>query len=200
MRIGPRGRFHQALSLAIELHAGQTRKGKNTPYIAHLLSTASLVLSFGGNEDQAIAALLHDGPEDQGGEATLREIERQFGTDVAGMVEACTDTLEESKPDWRPRKQRYIDSIATRRADALLVTACDKLDNARAIATDLRTDGPNTLDRFTGGLESLWYYREVTDALLQAGQGTAAAIVARELDLVVQDMERLARFVGQRGS
>jgi (p)ppGpp synthase/HD superfamily hydrolase len=192
MQIPPGSRFHQALDYAVELHQDQTRKGSSTPYVAHLMSTAALVLQFGGSEDQAIAALLHDAAEDQGGEATLAAIEQRFGGAVASIVGACSDTFERPKPPWRERKERYIKTIPVKDPAALLVSACDKLDNARAIAIDLRTDGVETLARFKGRMETVWYYRAVTDALTARRDVGGLSVALRELELVVRELEALA--------
>lgn len=167
------GRFTQAVDYAREAHASQTRKGTTIPYIAHLLGVASLVLDYGGDEDQAIAALLHDTLEDQGEhhEALIRH---QFGDRVASIVVTCTDGTQEGKAeattpeakraDWKQRKQRYLAHLAEASGDALLVSGCDKLHNARAIVTDLRNPavGAAVFDRFTGKRDgTLWYYREI---------------------------------------
>jgi (p)ppGpp synthase/HD superfamily hydrolase len=166
-------RFMQAVDYAREAHASQTRKDTAIPYLAHLLGVASLVLDYGGDEDQAIAALLHDTIEDQGAhhQALIRH---QFGDRVAGIVLACTDGTQETKAeaatpeakraDWEKRKQRYIAHLAQASGDALLVSGCDKLHNARAIVTDLRNPaiGAAVFDRFTGKRDgTLWYYREI---------------------------------------
>ena len=103
------GRFAEAFEYAAELHREQTRKGSEIPYLSHLMAVASLVMENGGDEDQAVAALLHDGPEDQGGRATLKEIRRRFGERVASIVEGCTDTFESPKPRWKPRKLGYLE-------------------------------------------------------------------------------------------
>ena len=184
-------RFDAALALARELHRTQTRKGTEVPYLGHLLATCGLVMHFGGSETQAIAALLHDAAEDAGGRPTLERIRRRFGKAVATIVRDCTDTFERPKPPWRPRKEQYIDAIAKKPTASLLVAACDKLDNARAIVADLRRFGPRTLERFSG--DPLWYYRGVTDALAIAGSGTPVADVAGELEMAVREMEQLAR-------
>jgi (p)ppGpp synthase/HD superfamily hydrolase len=184
-------RFRQALDDALLLHAHQKRKGTDVPYASHLLSTAALVMQFGGDEDQAIAALLHDAAEDAGGRETLDRLRDAFGVVVADIVEGCTDTFERPKPAWRPRKEDYIQGIASKPPRTLLVSACDKLDNARAILVDLRRESVSTLDRFAGGRDTLWYYRAITDALRAAGKGTRVEDVVRELDLVVRDMESL---------
>lgn len=172
-------RFTQAVDYAREAHASQTRKGTSIPYIAHLLGVASLVLDYGGDEDQAIAALLHDSIEDQGEhhEALIR---RQFGQRVTDIVLACTDGTQEGKSaaqtpeakrtDWEQRKRRYLAHLADEPGDALLVSGCDKLHNARAIVADLRAIGPAVFERFTGKRDgTLWYYREIADVFSARG-------------------------------
>ena len=149
--LGPR--FDEALAYASKLHRAQWRKGSATPYVGHLLAVAGLVLGrLAGSEDEAIAALLHDAPEDQGGAPVLAEIRRRFGDTVADAVEGCTDTMDEPKPAWRPRKEAYIDHLGGPRAtpSARLVSLADKVDNARAIAMDLEQLGPVVWDRFRG--------------------------------------------------
>jgi hypothetical protein len=181
-------RFDEALVFAVDLHREQARKATRIPYVAHLLGTAALVLIFGGDEDQAIAGLLHDAAEDQGGKATLERIRRHFGDRVAEIVDACTDTYADPKPEWLQRKKDYIARIPAKAADARLVSAADKLDNARAILMDLRREGARVWDRFNGGIQSVWYYRELVRAFREAGGGP----IIDELDVVVTDMECLA--------
>jgi (p)ppGpp synthase/HD superfamily hydrolase len=181
-------RFDDALLHALRLHRKQQRKGRNVPYAAHLLGTAGLVLDFGGDEAQAMAALLHDAAEDHGGRSRLARIRKRFGADVAGMVEDCTDTFEEEKPEWRPRKEAYIESLPGKRARSLLVSAADKLDNARAIVADLRAHGVGTLDRFSGKRETVWYFQELVRVFGELGVGP----VASELAVAVKEMATLA--------
>jgi (p)ppGpp synthase/HD superfamily hydrolase len=181
-------RFDDALLHALRLHRKQQRKGRNVPYAAHLLGTAGLVLDFGGDEAQAMAALLHDAAEDHGGRSRLARIRKRFGADVAGMVEDCTDTFEEEKPEWRPRKEAYIESLPGKRSRSLLVSAADKLDNARAIVADLRAHGVGTLDRFSGKRDTVWYFQELVRAFGELGVGP----VASELAVAVKEMATLA--------
>ena len=124
-------KFVEALGYAAEKHATQTRKAGEVPYLGHLLSVAGLVIEADGTETQAIAALLHDAAEDQGGERTLAEIGQKFGADVASIVAECSDTFEAPKPPWRGRKERYIQHLREASDDAVLVSLADKLDNAR---------------------------------------------------------------------
>ena len=134
------GQFSKALVYAEVKHHNQVRKGGDIPYVGHLLSVASLVINDGGSEEQAIAALLHDTVEDQGGPATLQEIRANFGEDVARIVDECSDTDVVPKPPWLERKQRYIDHLDDVGRDTLLVSVADKLDNARSmLATTTRT-------------------------------------------------------------
>ena len=140
-------------------------------------------------EDQAIAALLHDGPEDQGGHETLAEIERRFGPEVARIVLGCTDNLSTEKRDWRTRKEAYLTHLWMAPDDVRLVCASDKLHNARSILVDYRRDGDATWARFAGGKAgSLWYYRALTNIFLHLGPQR----IAGELNLVVSELERLA--------
>lgn len=155
-------RFQDALAYAAAAHAHQTRKGKDTPYIAHPLGVCALVMEAGGDEDQAIAALLHDTAEDQGGRDRLLDIERRFGGRVAGMVEAMSDTLEQPKPPWRERKEAHLAHLEGAPPDVLLVAVADKLYNVRSINEDLRTDGAAMWSRFNGGQDgTIWYFRKL---------------------------------------
>jgi len=158
-------RFNDAFRYASELHAQQTRKKTDRPYIGHLIGVASIVLQYGGGEDQAIAALLHDAAEDAGGRPVLAEIRRRFGDRVASIVEGCTDTFDEPKPPWRPRKEKYVEHVRTADADTRLVSAADKLHNVREIIMDLHQNGEAVWGRFSGKRDgSLWYYRALVDA------------------------------------
>ena len=137
--------------MATQLHASQKRKGTSIPYVPHLLAVSSLVLEHCGNENQAIATLLHDALEDQGGLSTLDKIRDDFGDVVADIIDHCTDAYEDPKPEWRIRKEEFVASIAEKPLDAALVSCADKLHNARAILNDLRSLGDELWGRFTGG-------------------------------------------------
>lgn len=159
--------------MAFDLHREQTRKGSGAPYVAHVLGVSSLVLEYGGDEDCAIAALLHDAVEDQGGAAALEQI-GVFGSRVTAIVVACSDSMGEPKPPWRDRKEAYIRHLPSASADAQLVSACDKLHNARAILSDYRVLGEALWSRFTGGREGvLWYYQAVASALTISNEAVA---------------------------
>lgn len=182
--------FEKALTLATRLHATQTRKSTDIPYIAHLLGVASIALDHGANEDEAIAALLHDAVEDQGGEKTLKRIRRHFGSTVADIVWGCSDTDEVPKPPWRKRKEAYIAHVACASPSIQLVSASDKLHNARAILSDYRYVGDQLWARFTGGKDdTLWYYRALVEAFQRSGMNRQ---LVADLDLTVTDIERVA--------
>jgi (p)ppGpp synthase/HD superfamily hydrolase len=182
-------RFDTALAYASCIHRMQERKGSGIPYISHLLAVAAIALENGADEDQAIAALLHDAAEDQGGLERLADIRLRFGDAVAEIVDHCTDTHADPKPEWRPRKEAYIASLAAKPVRSLEVSLADKTHNASAINADLRAHGDAVWDRFTGGKAgSLWYYRALADAFAVLVPGIAAQRFARE----VAEMEELA--------
>jgi len=182
-------RFDRALVLAAELHRHQLRKGTAVTYVTHLLAVAAIVLEYGGDEDQAIAGLLHDAVEDQGGAPMLARIREEFGDRVADVVEACTDTDEVPKPPWQARKDAYIRHLADVREDALIVSMADKLHNVRSIAADYRTVGEEVWSRFTGARAgTLWYYR----ALVKAFQGRGTGPLLEALDSSVSELELAA--------
>jgi (p)ppGpp synthase/HD superfamily hydrolase len=183
-------RFYTALDYAARLHAQQTRKGSGVPYVSHLLAVAGLVLDHGGDEDEAIAALLHDAVEDQGGAATAAEIRRRFGDRVADIVEGCSDTDVMPKPPWRARKEAHIAHLRGASHSVLLVSAADKLHNARSMLHEYRTTGEQVWSRFNGGREgTLWYFREVIGALRAAGDNAMVS----DLERIVAELEALVR-------
>jgi (p)ppGpp synthase/HD superfamily hydrolase len=184
-------KFDEALRYAADVHRGQFRKGPaGIPYIAHLMSVAALVLEAGGTETQAIAALLHDAPEDRGGEARLADIAERFGPDVAAVVRDCSDTLEKPKPAWRPRKERYIAHLSEARQDALLVSLADKVHNARSIVSDYRVEGPSVFDRFSRDSDQHWYYGELAVAFREL---LGDEPLVRELESAADELQRLYR-------
>ena len=188
VKLGPR--FRKGFVFAAEQHAGQTRKTTTIPYIAHLMGVASLVLEFGGDEDMAIAALLHDVVEDCGGAAMLKEVRRRFGNRVAKIVDGCTDSDIDPKPPWRGRKEAYLRHLQSADAETRLVSAADKLNNARSILSDYREAGESIWARFNGGREgTLWYYR----ALVQEFKRSKPNRLMRELELAVQELEMRAK-------
>lgn len=156
--------FDDAFRYAHHLHRKQWRKGTSIPYISHLMTVAALVIEHGGNEDQAVAALLHDAAEDQGGVATLLEIRNLFGDVVAEIVSDCTDAWTEPKPEWRARKDAYIAALPAKPARSLLVSLADKTHNAEAILFDFQSLGDGIWERFNGGAEGTkWYYSALVD-------------------------------------
>lgn len=188
-------RFDVALHFACGLHHDQFRKGTAVPYIAHLMSVAALVLEAGGDEDQAIAALLHDAMEDQGGPPTLATIRKLFGDRVAQTVRECSDSESEDpekKLPWHERKRAYLAHLPNASPDALLVSLADKLHNARTVLADYRTHGDELWGRFNKNAskkDQLNYYR----ALVRAFRKTKApGAPVDELDRVVTDLAHLA--------
>ena len=179
-------RFDEALAYTSALHRTQTRKGSDVPYIGHLLSVAGLVIEGGGTETEAIAGLLHDAAEDQGGEQTLDEIRTKFGADVADIVEECSDTMVTPKPPWRQRKEDYIAHLGKASDSTVLVSMADKLDNARAILRDLRRFGPPLWERFstTDPQDHLWYYQ----SLLEVYRRRSESWLVGELARVIRDL------------
>ncbi len=185
--LGPR--FLRAFRFAAMKHAGQTRKASTIPYVTHLMGVASLVLEAGGDEDLAIAALLHDVVEDCGGAPMLKEVRRRFGRRVAKVVDGCTDSDSYPKPPWLERKQQYIAHLRKADADTRLVSAADKLNNVRSIVSDYRAIGESVWSRFAGGREgTLWYYRTLRDEFLRHKRNR----VTIDLELAVNELESLA--------
>ncbi|MDE2352389.1 MAG: HD domain-containing protein [Alphaproteobacteria bacterium] len=184
-------RLHEALDYAAMVHNGQQRKGTSIPYLAHPLGVCALVLEYGGDEDQAIAGLLHDVIED-GGDQHRAVIRSKFGDRVADIVEACTDGVPDQNGDkapWRLRKEDHIRHLREAPLDAVLVAACDKLHNARAIAGDVRMGGRLVFNRFKASREdALWYYQAIFDVLQdRLGQGSPLIF---ELRNAIEDMRR----------
>ena len=172
-------RFAQGLELAVRAHDGQLRKGTSIPYIAHPMAVASIALEYGADEDQAIAALLHDAVEDGGAEYE-HEIRERFGARVADLVMGCTDGIPDAtgqKPPWKQRKEKYLAHLEMATSDVLLVSGADKLHNARAILADLHTVGVSVFDRFTASKEeTLWYYPTLSEIFSRRAIPVAAAL------------------------
>ena len=181
-------RFVDAVSYATLLHLDQARKGSGVPYVGHLLGVCSLVLEEGGSEDEAIAALLHDAGEDQGGEARLADIRKRYGPYVESIVRACSDTLLDDKPDWQKRKEGYLTHLEHQPRPVLLVSLADKLFNARAMLRDYLSIRERLWDRFTGDRDDqLWYYRSLSDVF---NRRLSDARMTGELAEVVSEIER----------
>jgi len=183
-------RFKDAFNYACDKHQNQTRKGTVIPYISHLIAVSGLVIEHGGNEDEAIAALLHDVVEDQGGEEMLNEIRERFGETVAEIVEGCSDSFSydpEDKLPWKERKQDYINHLATDASPStLLVSMADKLHNARAMLTDYSFIGEPFWTRFNATREEeKWYYHQLLEAFRNR---TVPPSLSREFERVVNNL------------
>lgn len=192
-------RFDKALLYATHVHGGQVRKGTPIPYIAHLLAVSATVLEYDGCEDMAIAGLLHDAVEDQGGEPRLADIRNRFGDRVADIVHSCSDTVAntsagQQKEDWNTRKKRYVEHLSLVDEDTLLVSLSDKIHNARSILRDLRKPkiGKTVWDRFKSSrADTLWYYRELATAFQRRLKDRSARLqLANELGEIVDVLER----------
>ena len=175
---------------ALHAHDGHVRKGSGVPYVSHLLGVCALVLEDGGDEDEAIAALLHDAVEDAGGYERLDDIRTRFGDRVADIVEACSDSFETPKRPWRERKDRYVEHLADASPEALRVSLADKVYNVRTILADYRVLGDELWERFTASREeALWYYRSLADEFERLRPGA----LADELERVVAELERTVK-------
>lgn len=175
-------RLADAFTFATIAHAEQKRKGTTIPYVSHLMSVSALVLEHGGDEDQAIAGLLHDVIEDCGAayEPIIRE---QFGERVTRIVRACTDADTTPKPPWQQRKTTYLQHLEQESPEVLLVSACDKLHNARAIVSDQHAIGQTVFERFSATqAQVLWYYESLAEIYLSKMPGRLADEVARNVD------------------
>jgi GTP pyrophosphokinase len=182
-------KFHEALAYASELHAAQLRKGTRIPYISHLLAVTSIVLEAGGTEDEAIAAVLHDGPEDQGGIETLNEIRRRFGDNVASIVEGCSDTFDTPKPPWEERKRAYREHLAAAGRSTLLVSAADKLHNSRATLRDLRNEGTTVWNKFSATRDqTIGNYKRLIDVYADGASDLRRDAIVSALRVAVAEM------------
>lgn len=180
-------RFEQALVFASQLHAQQTRKSGNIPYISHLLSVTALVLEDGGDEDEAIAALLHDAIEDQGGLPTREKILSLFGPAVTAIVDGCTESVTKPKPPWRDRKLKYLELMSHASDSVLRVSMADKLHNARSLLAECYREGDAVWQKFHGGKDgTLWFYR----SLLQIYRRRPSPLLVPELDRVISLLDQ----------
>lgn len=190
MRDRDRERLAEAMRFALHVHGEQTRKGGGIPYASHLLQVAGMVLEHGGDPEQAIAAVLHDAVEDCE-HVELPAIRARFGPDVGSIVEECTDVLPGDRPDakspWLERKRRYVEALARADARTRLVVACDKLHNLRSLVADLHTEGPATLERFTGSPEQTRGYFEAVRARI--GDDLPERLL-REFDALIEELRR----------
>ena len=197
-------RYAEALAYAAEAHATQRRKASDIPYIAHLLRVSALVWDNGGDEDQAIAALLHDTAEDQGGAARLADIEARFGPVVAGIVDACSDSLVDtsagqSKAPWKERKEHHLARARKLEGHALMVMVADKVDNAESVLADLRLGDPDEVfSRFTGGVAgTAWYYGQMAAIAAERLPGPLAKRLVAAADGVASFADTLSSDPGE---
>jgi hypothetical protein len=179
--------FETALAYAAQVHAGHPRKGTRIPYVSHLLAVAALVLEDGGNEEQAIAALLHDAVEDRGGAERLADIESRFGREVAAIVLGCSDSYTIPKPPWRERKDRYIAHLGGADPRVVRVSLADKVHNARALLLDYREHEEELWRRFDPESDQLWYYRALANAFREVSDSRLVA----ELERLTTELEDL---------
>jgi Guanosine polyphosphate pyrophosphohydrolases/synthetases len=181
-------RFEQALVYATQVHANQVRKGGDIPYVSHLLSVAALVLEDGGDEDEAIAALLHDAIEDRGSAAIREAILVRFGEGVVSIVDGCTESCTIPKPPWRDRKLRYIEQMRHASPSVLRVSMADKLHNARSIFAERDREGDAVWGKFKGGKAgTLWFYRSLLEIYQQGG----CSFLVSEIERIVDRLESL---------
>ncbi len=190
-------RLTRAVEYGRHLHI-ERRKGTGIPSMAHLFGVASLVMGEAGltgfpvTEDMVLAALLHDAVEDHGGAARLEDIRQNFGDDVARMVEGLSDTLAEDpdeKESWEERKQGYIDRLRDEPADVRLISAADKLYNARSILEDYRLIGPEVWKRFKRSRDlQIWYY----DTILEVFKSAGKMRIVDELERVVDELRQIS--------
>ena len=179
-------RFSSAMAYAYQVHQGQRRKGTGIPYIAHILGVTAIAMEYGADDDQSIAALLHDAAEDGGGEATLAEIRARFGDAVADIVLGCSDSLVEDPEDklpWQERKENYLAHLESASLSVCLVSAADKLHNVRSIIRDYQEHGEEIWPRFQGHRDgTLWYYETVADTLVRRYRSQLTRDLQSEID------------------
>jgi GTP pyrophosphokinase len=180
-------RFDEAFAYAHEVHGSHTRKGNGAPYIGHLMGVASIVIDDGGTEDEAIAALLHDAPEDRGGRERLEDIRARFGDAVAKIVEDCTDSWTIPKAPWAERKKQYAELAQTLGPSSLRVSAADKIHNAYAILRDLRNVGDKAWERFNASADDILAYNQ---SLVRSYREAGGGRLVDELDRIVRAIER----------
>ena len=188
-------RFRLAFNYAATLHAADVRKGAKIPYISHLLDVCAIVLRYGGNEDAAIAALLHDAAEDHGGKPRLVDIQMNFGKAVAKVVRECTDSTETLKKPWEVRKRSYVRHLQKASRAGLLVSAADKLSNTRAILADHYVIGDEVFKRFKRPKRrTMWYY----NALCRVFSTHLRGDLPKELRRTVAELNRVSNYKAGR--
>ena len=185
-------KYQKALNFSYKLHRKQIRKGTQIPYFFHLSSVSNHVIENGGNTDEAIAGLLHDAVEDQGGKKTLTLIRKKFGNKVAKIVEDCTDTNIEPKPPWLKRKKKYIENLKFKSQSSLLVSLCDKTHNASCIVNDYGRAGNKLWKRFTAKPKQIcWYYDSLGKCYFKNLKGHK--VLKQNFKKLVTEMKRVAK-------
>ncbi len=180
-----------AFEMAAELHQGQVRKGSGEPFLSHVMGVAALVIRYGGTEDEAAGALLHDSAEDCGGETTLSRIRETLGPEIEAIVRGCSDSLGSPKPPWRERKEAFIKSLRSASPSVILVSNCDKIYNLGAILDDYRIHGEELWGRFTGRKEgTLWYYRTLTGFYMKYHPSAPARKLQRILEALEDELKK----------
>ena len=188
-------RFRHAFAYAATLHAADLRKGARAPYLSHLMEVCAIVLRHDGDEDTAIAALLHDAAEDHGGARRLADIQRNFGKKVALIVRECTDSTKTPRGPWEERKRTYLRHLPRSSRGGLLVSAADKLSNARTLVADHYEIGDMVFERYKHSkAQTLWYYNSLSKLFTARLKGE----LARELRREVAELNRLSKFKPQR--
>jgi len=183
-------KYFDVLKYASEKHMGVMRKDTNIPYISHPLAVSVIVIEYGGNEDEGLSSLLHDVPEDCGGYPEVIKIRELFGSNIASIVEDCSDTFESPKPKWRLRKEVYINHLSEVSKSAILVSMADKVHNVRSIIRDHKEVGDDVFKRFTGKKSGTkWYYRSLVNAYKKREDANKSLL--NELDVLVSELELL---------
>ena len=183
-------KFGEALGFVVEVHGGDVRKGTEIPYVSHLLAVCALVLEDGGDEEEAIAALLHDTLEDHPEEVKREDLVERFGERVAVLVEACSDTPADfeggEKPPWAERKRAYVEQIRSEGYPLSRVALADKLHNTRCMVMDHRRVGEAIWERFNAPKEDqIRMFRDLVEAFRAGG---APAPLVDELESLVDEL------------
>lgn len=185
-------KYLEAYVYSFELHKKQTRKGSNIPYFTHLSSVSNLIIENNGTTTQAIAGLLHDAVEDQGGIKTLKEIRTKFGSKVATIVKECSDSVVEPKPPWSERKKKYISDIKKKTQSSMFVSLCDKLHNGTCIVNDHKRVGKKLWKRFSASPKDVaWYYESLYKEFNKHLKGHR--VLKDNYSLVVKEIKKIAK-------
>ena len=181
--------YSKALDFAFKLHINQIRKCSRTPYFGHLMQVSSLVLEYGGAEKQAIAALLHDAVEDQGGDKTATSIKENFGEEILSLVLSCSEELTWRELDWKTRKQKYIAKVSSQPKEAQLIAICDKIHNLSSIIRDYSQFGSKIWLELKSGAEgNRWFYRNFIDAIPPKSNASAIIELERNYKIFLEEV------------